>query len=66
MQNPKSNNSRTRRYTWSWRSLTERASDRVDAEEPSLSLEELIALTSDQSIRAQRDYRINATGSTSG
>jgi hypothetical protein len=66
MQNPKSNNSRTRRYTWSWRSLTERASDPLDTEEPSLSLEELMALTSDQSIRAQRDYRINATRPTRG
>ena len=65
MQNPSVKSSRMRQHLWSWASLNRTTND-DKTEESSLSLDEWIALTSDQSIRAQRDYGIDTTGSSSG
>lgn len=66
MQNAQLKPSRTRRHTWSWRSLAERSTDRDETELPNLSIEELIALTSDESVSAQRDHWVNSARASRG
>ena len=66
MQNTESKPSRTRRHTWSWRSLAERPTDTDENDAPELSLEELIALTSDESVSAQRDHWVNSARAPRG
>lgn len=61
MQNSDSKGSRTRQHPWCWASLRRSADNAdLDADQQTLTIQELMALTSDQSVRAQRDYRINS------
>jgi len=60
MQTAQLKPSRTRRHTWSWRSLAERPTGSDESDVPELSIEELIALTSDESVSAQRDHWVNS------
>jgi len=58
--------SRMRRHTWSWRSLAERPTQPDEDESCELSIEELIALTSDESVSAQRDHWVNSARASRG
>jgi len=66
MQNTQIRTSRTRRHTWSWRSLAERPTGRDEKDVSELSIEELIALTSDESVSAQRDHWVNSARASRG
>jgi hypothetical protein len=46
--------------------LADGSTDRDETESPELSIEELIALTSDESVSAQRDHWLNSAGASRG